>query len=123
MTITTKIMISGFLFLLAIASGIWLSKSGKPLNTAIFNAHKLIALAGVILTCMVIFNLLKNTEINIAVLSLIIFSAVFAIILFISGALLSIEKPIGNYVLIIHNISMILTIITSAATVFFLFKK
>ncbi len=122
MTITTKIMISGFLFLLTIASGFWLNKSGKPLNTAIFNVHKLIALAGVILLGMVIYILIKNVEINIQILSLVICSALSVITLFVSGALLSIEKPIWDFLLIVHNVSMIITLVTSATTVYFLFK-
>ena len=122
MTITTKIMISGFLFLLTIASGFWLSKTGKPLNTAIFNVHKLIALAGVILSGMVIYNLIKNSEINIPIISLIICSAVSVIALFASGALLSVEKPIWDYLKIVHNVSMVSAIITSAITVYFLYK-
>ena len=54
----------GIVLLLTLASGIWLSNSGKPLNTAIFTLHKLIALGVVILTAIQFFNLLKNSEVQ-----------------------------------------------------------
>jgi hypothetical protein len=44
----TKIIICGLLFLLTLASGVWVSHSGKPINVVIFTIHKLIALATVI---------------------------------------------------------------------------
>ena len=50
MSIIFKITGAGLLFLFTIGTGIWLSNSGKPYNTLIFNIHKLIALGTVIFT-------------------------------------------------------------------------
>ena len=46
-------------FLLTLASGLWLSRSGKPLKTGIFTLHKLIALAAVVVTALQTYNALK----------------------------------------------------------------
>jgi hypothetical protein len=123
MTVITKIIITGILFLVTIASGIALSKTGRPLNPMIFNIHKLIAIAGVILTGMIIYNLQKKSAINFILISLIILSLIFTVALFASGGFLSFDKPAEVTVLRIHNISMLLTVICTAAAVYLLYKK
>src|SRR5271157_2139763 len=55
MDVASKFITPGILFLLTLAFGLWLSHSGKPLNTVFFTAHKLIALAAVIFTGIVIY--------------------------------------------------------------------
>ena len=44
-TTATKLIIAGLLFVFTLLSGVWVSHSGKPINTVIFTIHKLIALA------------------------------------------------------------------------------
>lgn len=123
MSIIVKITITGLLYLFTILTGLWLSYSGKPLNTLLFNTHKLIALASVIFTVIVIHNLHKNVEIRIVTLTLIIATGLFILVLFISGALLSFEKPAYKIILTIHSITPILTVITTAATIYLLISK
>ncbi len=43
-------ILPGFLFLIIIGFGLWVSKVGKPYNNLLFYIHKLIALGAVILT-------------------------------------------------------------------------
>ena len=118
MSIVSKIIGTGLLFIFTIVSGIWLSNSGKPLNTLIFNIHKLIALVSVIFITIVIRNLLKNVEINNVILTLIIVTGLFVLTLFISGALLSLGKPVNNIILTIHSVTPIPTVITIAMTIY-----
>jgi len=106
-SIVSKIIGTGLLFLLTIVTGIWLSNSGKPLNTLIFNIHKFTALASVIFIAIVIRNLFKNVEINHVILTLIIVTGLFVLTLFISGALLSLGKPVNNIILTIHSVTPI----------------
>jgi len=118
MSIVSKIIGTGLLFLFTIVTGIWLSNSGKPLNTLIFNIHKLIALGSVIFTVILIRNLLKDIEIKTVVLTLIIVTGLFVLTLFISGALLSLGKPVNNIILTIHGVTPILTVVTTAMTIY-----
>jgi len=118
MSIVSKIIGTGLLFIFTIVTGIWLSNSGKPLNTLIFNIHKLIALASVIFIAILIRNLLKNVEINNVILTLIIVTGLFVLTLFISGALLSLGKPVNNIILTIHSVTPIPTVITIAMTIY-----
>jgi len=116
----SKIIISGLLFLLTIISGIWLHKMGKPLNTFIFTIHKLLALAAVIFTAILIYNLLKNVEINAIISILIAVAFLSVLILFISGALLSIGKFPYNKMLLVHNIATVIVVIFTAVTIYLL---
>jgi len=118
MSIVSKIIGTGLLFLFTIVTGIWLSNSGKPLNTLIFNIHKLIALGSVIFTVILIRNLLKDIEIKTVILTLIIVTGLFVLTLFISGALLSLGKPVNNIILTIHGVTPILTVVTTAMTIY-----
>jgi len=119
-TITFKIIIIGLLFLFTIVSGVWLSNSGKPLNTIIFTLHKLIALAAVIFTAIVIHNLLNIVGVENVILILIMVTGLFVITLFLSGALLSLGKPVNDILLTIHKVIPILTVI-SIALIMYLF--
>lgn len=113
-------------FLLAIATGIWLSNSGEPLNTAIFTIHKLIALGSVIFIAIVIRNLLRNVQIvdiRIVIITLITIMGLSVLVLFISGALLSFGKSVNNIILTIHSVTPILTVITTAMTIYLLVSR
>ena len=123
MSIVSKIIGVGLLFLFTIVTGIWLSNSGKPLNSLIFNIHKLIALALVIFIVIVIRNLLKNVEINNVMLTLIIVTGLFVLALFVSGALLSFGKPVNNIILTIHAVTPIPTAITTAMIIYLLLSR
>ena len=117
MNIITKIIISGLLFLIAIVTGLWLSNSGKPLNTLIFTIHKLTALAVVIFAVILFRSLLNNIETNIIIVSMLIAGGLLVLFLFISGVLLSLGKPVNNILLTIHRVIPILTVITIGMTI------
>lgn len=123
MSIALKIISTEFPFVLAIITGIWLSNSGKPLNTTIFTIHKLIALGSVIFIAMVIRNLLKNVEIKTVILTLIIVAGFSVLVLFVSGVFLSLGKPVNNIMLTIHGVTPIPTVITTAVTIYLLANR
>ena len=120
MNVILKIWISGLLFLFSIASGLLLHKSGRPLNTSIFTIHKLTAVGLAIFTALLTYNFLENTRMETASSILIIVAALSFLALFISGALLSIEKTAGRIKLRIHNIATVLALFSTAAIIFLL---
>lgn len=120
MDTTSKFITPGIIFLLTLASGVWLSSSGKPLNTLIFTVHKLIALAMVILTAIQIYNLLKATGIQALPMALIIFAGLCVLALFATGALMSLGKPVDAILLTIHRVAPFLAVIAMGATVYLL---
>ncbi len=120
MSITLRIIISGALFILSIVSGIWLSNMGRPLNTAIFTIHKLIALAFAVFTGFLTYNLLKTVQTEFIIVILVIFTGLFVLSLFVSGGFLSIEKPVNKIILNIHRIMPVLSAVIVAVTFYLL---
>jgi hypothetical protein len=119
-SILAKFTVPGVVFLLALASGFWLSRSGKPLKTGIFTVHKLIALAAVIATAMQTYNALKGAEIQAILVALLIAAAAGVLALFATGALMSMNKPAYSGLLAIHNIAPVLAVIAMALTIYLL---
>jgi hypothetical protein len=120
--IILKISISGLLFLFSIVTGLLLHKSGRPLNTSIFTIHKLTAVGLVIFMVLLIYNFLKDTNIEITTLLLIIVAGLSFLALFVSGALLSIEKTTNKKKLLTHNIATLLALFSTTAVVFLLMR-
>lgn len=119
-----KIIIIGILSIITILTGFVLHNLGRPLNTLIFTIHKLSALVAVILIGMLIYNFLKSTGANPLILFLTIFVVLSIIALFVSGALLSIDKfaNITPTLLIIHNVAIVFAAISTIITIYFLLK-
>jgi len=116
----SSLVIPGLLFLLTLASGVWLSRSGKPLNAFILTIHKLIALASVILTGLAIYNLLRAAHGTGLGVALVVVTAVCALDLFVSGALLSLGRPVSKIFLTIHQITPMLAVLSAAGAIYLL---
>ncbi len=69
MTTITKFALPGIGFLLTLISGFGVSSAGKPYNGILFNIHKLIALAAVILTGVQVAKWFKLTEASAIIIS------------------------------------------------------
>jgi len=110
----------GIVFLLTLASGFWLSRSGRPLNTAIFTVHKLVALGAVVATAIQTYNALQSAETQAILIALIILIGLCAVALFVTGALMSTEKPARNVLLTIHKVAPFLALVAGAATIYLL---
>jgi hypothetical protein len=116
--VLSNFITSGIIFLLTLVSGVWLSLSGRPYNGLLFNIHKLIALGAVIATAIQISNTLKNTEFQVVLIMLVIVTGLCVVALFVTGAMMSLEKLNHNVMLTIHRIAPILAIITMAVTIY-----
>jgi hypothetical protein len=112
-----KYVLTGVLFLLTLASGVWLTQSGKPLNVAIFTIHKLIALATVIVIAVTIYQLQPAVDLR---LIGIIVTGGLLLALFISGAVLSIGRPALEVALILHKVIPLLAAASTAGTLWLL---
>jgi len=110
----------GVAFLLTLVFGFWLGNKGKPYNGLLFNIHKLIALATVIITAMRIYSALKNTGTQALLMTLIVLTAICVIALFASGAFLSIGNLDYGMMKRIHNIAPVLAIMTMGLTIYLL---
>jgi hypothetical protein len=120
METAAKFITPGIIFILTLAAGVWLSHSGRPLNTIIITIHKLIALAAVVVTAIQVYGLLKNTEIQTLLILLMTLTGLCVVALFATGALLSAVKPVSDKLLTIHKAAPFLAVISMAATVYLL---
>lgn len=107
-------------FLLTLAFGFWLSRSGKPYNGLLFNIHKLTALATVILAVVAIYQVLKIMDFSTLIIALLAIAALSVIELFISGALMSAGKGEYRLMKLIHNTSPFVLVIALGCTVYIL---
>ena len=117
----TRIIICGLLFLLTLASGVWVSHSGKPINVVIFTIHKLIALTTVIVVATTVYNVHRAMPVREVIeLATIAVTALLFIALFITGALLSRNSPVPAAVLKIHQVAPLLALVSSTITTYLL---
>ena len=120
-TIVSRLVLPGSFALLTLASGFWLSNSGKPYSTLIFTIHKLIALGAIIATGVAINYMHKTAEISRVIeISVIAITAMLILSLLVSGALMSINKQVPALIQTVHHVSPYLVVISSAATFYLL---
>ena len=120
MKVVTQFAAPGIAFLLTLISGLWLSRAGKPLNVAIFNIHKLIALAAVVLAVIQTRSVLKTVEAQVVMIALLGIIGLAVVALFVTGALMSMNKPAYGTLLTIHNIAPFVAAIAMALAVYLL---
>lgn len=108
---------------LTVVSGFWLSNSGRPYSTGALTAHKLIALATVVVVGLLIFGLQKHIELRAGAV-LLIAGAVFSVLaLFVSGALLSIGNVPHLAARAVHIAATVTATITAALSIYTMLKN
>jgi hypothetical protein len=100
---------AALLFLLKIATGIWLRKSGRPFSSARMNLHKFIALGTVALIVMIIRRIYLASGANPSAVVLIILAGLLFLLAIITGGLVSLEKPAPSFVKNVHRAMPFLT--------------
>jgi hypothetical protein len=115
---TVRAIIAGVFFLLIFLSGIWLSRSGRPLNVGISTVHKLISLAAGIFLLVTIYQRHRVIPLNTTEWIAIVVTGLCFLGTVASGGLLSSEAPRPVAVLRVHQIVPVLTLLSSAATMF-----
>lgn len=120
--LTIRIILAMGFFVLMLLSGIWLSRKGKPCNKLIFTIHKIITLLTILFVARYVILLKNSIEMAQLTINLFWVSVAFFVISFISGALLSFEKPMPEAVTKIHRISALLVAILGVAMVYLVLK-
>ena len=115
-----KFVTPGVLFILTLVFGFWLSHSGKPYHALIFNIHKLIALAAVVVTAIQTLNALRIGETQPILIGLVIVIGLCAVALFVTGALMSAHKATGRATLTIHKVAPLLAVLAALGALYLL---
>ena len=103
---------------MTLAFGFWLSRAGKPYNGVLFNIHKLLALAAVIVAVFEIRKTLQGDGAAPIYGVVIALTGVSIIALFATGALMSIGKLNYAVSLTIHKAAPILATMTLIAAIY-----
>ena len=118
MNITLRIIISAALFLLVFLTGIWLSRSGRPLNAGVFAAHKLVGLAAGVILLVTLYQRHRQVPLSgpewiaVAVSGLCFLGTV------VSGGFLSTDEPVSPALTRLHQLLPVLAVISSAVTLY-----
>jgi hypothetical protein len=116
----SKILITGAFFVFILASGFWLSRLGRPINTIVLTIHKLISVAAVVYLVINVYRINQVTPLT----TLEIVACAVAILLFLvmiaTGGLLSVEKEMPAFVHTIHRVTPYLVILSTAGTLYLL---
>ncbi len=95
----------GVAFVTTVFFGFWLSRLGKPYQQVVFNIHKLIALAAVVLVGLQFSNWFKFEEVKSEWILMVVLLAIMTIILFASGAMMSLDKLNYKLLRLLHRIT------------------
>jgi hypothetical protein len=109
--------------LVIFGSGYLLTRSGKPYNGLLFNVHKLVALAAVVLYVVVLVRTGRATALSAVQVVVGVVTGVLFLGLFVTGALVSIDKPMPAIVAVVHHILPYLAVCSTAVTLYLLMPR
>lgn len=119
--IITKVGINIFLILLLLAMGVVLRKTGKPYHNTVLAFHKLASLGFVVLTSVLLAGYIKTNGINLFIAITLAIACLSTLVLFFSGAMLSLGK-LQIPMQILHKISTFILLISTTGLFFAVFK-
>jgi len=120
MTTAVRAVVAGLFFLFIFLSGIWLSRTGRPLNVGISTVHKLIGLAAGIFLLVTTHQRNQLVPLSVTEWIAIVVTGLCFLGVVASGGLLSSEEPMPVAVLRVHQIVPVLTVLSTAATLYLL---
>jgi hypothetical protein len=115
MDIIQRFLPTGILLLATIGFGFWVGRRGRPYHNLLFNIHKLLALAGVVITGIRFFRLVPASLFPTTILILAATALIPVIVLFTTGAIMSIREEESKSVLLFHQLSLAAIFILIAA--------
>ncbi len=104
-------ILAGIFLLFSILSGVWLTRTGRPLNVVVLTAHKLISLGTVISISVAIYWLSLARAISLAEWINILITGILLLTLFASGAVLSGGKVSRGALLVAHKSFPVLAVL------------
>lgn len=113
-----RILVIAVFFLLILASGFLLTRSGKPYSGLLLNAHKLIAIAAAIYAGINIHNINQSNPLEPLHWVVIALLTLFVLVTVATGGLASIDKSMPIIVTKLHHIGPYMVILSSASYFF-----
>ncbi len=117
---TSTFILPGALLLVTYTFGLWLSVLGKPYNALLFNLHKLVALGAVVVAVLRTYNLLNGASIHLPMIALTTICVLCVIVLFATGAQMSIGNLQHSPLLTVHRIALAVLPLAAISMVYIL---
>jgi len=114
-SVELRVVGAGLFFLFIFLSGIWLSRSGKPLNGLILNIHKLIGLAFGVLIIITLYRMNQAGALDAMEWAAVIVTGLLFVGTVVIGGLLSTGKLVPAAVLRLHQVLSVPTVLATAA--------
>ncbi len=111
--IDMRVIYVAIVFFLAIISGVWVTRTGRPLNNLIFTIHKLIALTSLVLTAIIVKKMSSGLEIPSSIMIWIVITWVLFAAMVVTGGALSFDKLAHRAIRVTHSILPLLTVISA----------
>lgn len=101
------------LFVIIIASGIWLSKAPRPLNGIVLAVHKLVTVAVLVFLAVTCYQMNAAVALSQPDLAVVAATVLFFLGAIASGGFLSTESPMPPVVLIVHRVTAVATVLST----------
>jgi hypothetical protein len=118
-----KFIVFGLIFVFVIVSGVWLSRTGRPLNAGILAVHKLIALGAAVYLAVTIYRIHQGSALQPVELAVSLLTLLFFIVLIATGGILSAAKAAPEAVHRVHQFMPYLVMLSSAASLYLLLVR
>ncbi len=102
--IQSKVIITGFCFLLIFLTGFWLNRSGKPYPVIIFTLHKLITVGVIAYLAITLYQAGQSTPLQGGQVAAIALIAACFLAMLATGGLLSVDKVFPAIVHRLHQV-------------------
>ncbi|MFC1960939.1 hypothetical protein ACFLYO_09535 [Chloroflexota bacterium] len=109
-------------FIFIFLSGFWLTHSGQPYNTIVFNIHKFAILAAVVFFAVIVYRTHQQAPLTGTQITTIVITFLFLVAASITGGLVTLDREMPIFVARLHLVLPILTVLSSIATLFLLVK-
>jgi hypothetical protein len=113
-----RIVAVGLLLIFIFASGVALSRIGRPINTALLTVHKLIVVGTVVFLGVIAHRANQAAPLSAVELAVVVVTAVLFLAMIASGGMLSVEKPAPAVVLRLHQIVPFLAVLATGGTLY-----
>ena len=120
MSAAQRVLVTGACFLVILLSGLWLSRSQRPLNVAVSTLHKLVALGAAVFLVITIRQVHQTAALSTSEWLAVVVTGLLFASLATSGALLSGDKPQPIAIQKVHQIVPYLAVLSGAATLYLL---
>ncbi|HWQ46219.1 MAG TPA: hypothetical protein VN376_05090 [Longilinea sp.] len=116
----SKVLITAGLFLVIFILGYVMNRSGKPYSVLLLTVHKLASLGILVYLIVTAVQLNKVSPLTGLELTAVIAAVVFFVAAIVTGGLVSVDKPMPDFVSWLHKIIPYLALLSSAASFYLL---